>query len=60
MVDLRGRRSAQHIDEEAAWTRLLMGSQPTASRLQVHVPERLTERQRLYEQLKATNPEKPS
>jgi len=30
-------------------------------RLQVHVPERLTERQRrLYEQLKATNPEKPS
>jgi len=37
-----------------------MGSQPTASRLQVHVPERLTERQRLYEQLKATNPEKPS
>jgi molecular chaperone DnaJ len=30
-------------------------------RLQIHVPERLTERQRrLYEQLKATNPEKPS
>ena len=30
-------------------------------RLQVHVPERLTDRQRgLYEQLKATNPHKPS
>jgi molecular chaperone DnaJ len=30
-------------------------------RLQIHVPERLSDRQRrLYEQLKATNPHKPS